>query len=55
MVTFIAKLGGYMKIISREIRVDTGVDNSFCEFTNERKKRDRAKVLEKFIVKLQRF
>ena len=55
MMTFIAELGGYMKIISREISVDTCVDNPFCEFADERKKGDRAKVLEEFIVKLQIF
>ena len=44
-----------MKVISRIIRVDTGVDHSFCEFTDERKKRDGAKVFEEFIVELQRF
>ena len=51
MMTFIAKLGRYMKIISRQISVDTCVDNPFCEFADERKKRDRAEVLEEFIVK----
>ena len=41
-----------MKVISREISVDTGVYNTFNEFADERKKRDGAKVLEEFIVKL---
>ena len=39
-----------MKVISREISVDTGVDDTFNEFANERKKRDRTKVLEEFIL-----
>ena len=55
MMTFIAKLGRYMKIISRQISVDTCVNNAFCEFADEGKERDRTEILEEFIVKLQRF
>ena len=41
-----------MEIVRSEIRVDTGVDYSFCQLTNERKEGDGAKVFEKFIAEL---
>ena len=38
-----------MEIISGEIGIYTGMDNSFREFANEGKERDRTKILEEFI------
>ena len=55
MMTFVAKLGRHMEIICGEVRIYAGVDNSFCELTDKRKKWDGAKVLEDFIVELQSF
>ena len=51
-MALVTKLCGYVKIISRKVRGNTGVYNSFYKLTDERKERDRAKVFENFIVQL---
>ena len=44
-----------MQVVGRQVRVDTCVNYSLCQLANKGKKRDRLKVLEDFIIELERF